>query len=58
MSTNLQEILALAVVAVAVALMLWRRYRRRAHPGSACNGCDAARNRPSKEKTLHFHRRR
>lgn len=56
MSADLQELLALGVVAVVAGAALWRYWRRRkAAPG--CDGCGKASAAP-KEAPLRFHRRR
>ena len=47
---DIQEILALAVVAVVVALAVWRSWRRRSRSRAASNN--------PKEATLRFYRRR
>jgi hypothetical protein len=55
--TEIQEVMALAVVALVVAIAVWRRARHKAKGAPGCSNCDtpAARKR---ESTLHFHRRR
>ncbi|MCC7257877.1 MAG: hypothetical protein IT486_05860 [Gammaproteobacteria bacterium] len=56
--TDLQELLALGVVVLVVALTLWRRARRRRAGKAGCSGCDSKAARPSGESPLRFHRRR
>lgn len=58
MSEQLQEVLALAVVAAVVGLYLWRRWQRRRRSKSACGGCEGGASDTSKEKTLRFYKRR
>lgn len=54
---DIQELIALAIVAVVVILYLRRRRRLKRQVGSACGGCAFA--RPARrEATLHFHRKR
>ena len=56
---DLQEILALAVVLVVVAVALWRRWRRRGKAAAACNNCPApAAGEKAKEVPLRFYRRK
>lgn len=50
-----QELLALAVVALVAARLVWRWLRRK--PGS-CGGCASGGSSAPKENTLHFHPRR
>jgi hypothetical protein len=55
---ELQEVLALGVVALVVALALWRRARRRrARPAPGCSGCEAPAAKP-KETVPRFYRRK
>lgn len=56
---GLQEILALAIVALVVGLVVWRRWRRGKATGRSgdCGDC-AASGPPPKESTVHFYRRR
>ncbi len=58
MSPGLQEILALGVVALVVAAVIWRRWRRRgaALKAGACGDCAAA-GPPAKEAPVRFYRR-
>ena len=54
---DLQELIALAIVAVVVVIGAWRWQKRRRSGAAACGHCD----RPAttrKEVTLRFHRRK
>lgn len=55
---DLQEALALGLVALVVGIVLWRRLRRRSSGNDACSNCDAGRAKPPREAPLRFHRRR
>lgn len=54
---DLQEVLALGVVALVVGLALWRRSKRRTKAAGSCGNCDAPAAK-SKEATLRFYRRK
>jgi hypothetical protein len=59
---DLQEVIALGIVALVVGRLLWRRWARRvpaakpAGKSGACSDCTAA-GPPPKETTVHFYRR-
>lgn len=58
MSTmDLQELLALGLVALVVGIALWRRFRHSRKPQAGCDGCGPQAKKPA-ESTLHFHRRK
>jgi hypothetical protein len=57
MSDGLQELLALGLVVIVVALEALRRWRRRKAAASGCDGCGKS-DPPPKEAPLRFHRRR
>lgn len=54
MDPGTQELLALLVVGLVAARLVWRRLRRK--PGG-CAGCASAGTPAPRESTLHFHRR-
>lgn len=54
---DLQEVLALGIVALVVGLVLWRRQRRRRSGGDGCSGCEAGSPKKSREHPLRFRRR-
>jgi len=56
MSGDVQEVAALAIVALVVGIGLWRLRQRRRSTAAGCDGCAAS--TPPPEATLHFHPRR
>lgn len=54
---DVQEILALGIVALVVGLALWRRRKRAARAAPGCSNCDNPPAKP-KEAPLRFYRRR
>ena len=58
---DLQETIALGIVALVAGLFAWRRLapgaRRRPAGGSGCEGCGPGTSPPG-EATVHFYRRR
>lgn len=52
-----QEIAALGIVALVVAIALWRRSRRR-KSASACSNCDTPPARPPAESPLRFYKKK
>ena len=56
MPVGWQEILALAIVALVVAIALYRRLKRSRERQAAC--CDTPSQAPKSEHTVHFYRRR
>jgi hypothetical protein len=53
---DLQEALALGVVALVLALAIWRRTRRKKSAG-ACSNCDTPPTAKPRESTLRFFKR-
>ena len=39
MSSELQTVIALAIVGIAAGSLVWRALSRRRHPGGGCGGC-------------------
>ncbi len=39
MSSPVQTVLALTIVALAAGALVWRAIRSRRHPGGGCSGC-------------------
>lgn len=56
MPAGVQELLALAIVAVVVGFALYRRSRRRGQSGSCGEGC-GRQSGNKQETTIHFYRR-
>lgn len=54
---DLQEILALSMVALVAVLYLWRRRVRKMRGSGGCGNCAFAAP-PKKEAPVHFYRRR
>lgn len=60
---DIQEAIALGIVALVAGRLLWRRFGRRKSPAQAgskagaCSDCASA-GPPPKETTIHFYRRR
>ncbi len=60
---DMQELVALGIVALVAGRLLWKRWMRRKTPASSgaksgdCGDC-AASSPPPKEATVHFYRRR
>lgn len=52
-----QELLALGIVALVVAITFWRWWHRRGRADDGCSGCEKS-GAPRKEATLRFHRRK
>ena len=57
MDESLQEIIALTLVALAVALELLRRYRKNKSGKVGCDGCDTGKAAGKKEAPLRFYKR-
>jgi hypothetical protein len=57
-SVDLQEVIALAIVAVVIAIGAWRWVRRRGTSRTACGHCDRPAAPTPKEIPLRFHRRK
>lgn len=55
---QLQEALALGVVALVVILYAWRRLRRRAQSRRSCDGCDPPQTGEPRETVVRFYRRK
>jgi len=59
MDESLQQVLALLIVAIVVALELLRRYRRKRAGKAACDGCETGNPKPaSTESPVKFYKRR
>ncbi len=56
---DIQEVIALGIVALVAGRWIWRRRMRRQAPGKSgdCSNC-ASSSPPPKETTVHFYRRR
>jgi len=56
---DIQELIALGIVALVAGRLLWRRWTRRGdtRKAGACSNCDSA-GPPPKEAPLRFYRRR
>lgn len=54
---EVQEILALGVVALVVAIAIWRRRKRSSGSSPGCSNCDTPQKK-QKEAPLRFYRRR
>ena len=59
MDESLQQVLALLIVAIVVALEMLRRYRRKRAGKAACDGCETGNPKPASAETpLKFYKRR
>jgi hypothetical protein len=58
MSGEVQELLAIAVVATVLGIALWRRWRKRKAKGPACGSQCGKSETPPREVPLRFHRRK
>jgi hypothetical protein len=54
---DVQEVIAIGIVALVVGIAIWRRRRRSAGSASGCGNCDTPQTKP-KEAPLRFYRRR
>lgn len=55
--SDVQEIVALGIVALVVGVAIWRRRKRSAGSAPGCSSCDTPQKSP-KEAPLRFYRRR
>jgi hypothetical protein len=55
---DMQEIVALAIVALVVGVALWRSLHRRGAGSTDCSGCEKSAAKKPREIPLHFRRRR
>jgi hypothetical protein len=58
MDDSIQQIIALTIVAIAVALELFRRHRKKKSGKAGCDGCATGKSQSNKEETpLKFYKR-